>query len=313
MKIGPDCLVCLVRQAVEAGRFLGLSDDVQQVLVRSTLAHLAIRTWDVTAPEIAAETQEYLRNLSKNDDPYRSLKDSSTMIALTLLPQWQQQASMELDKLAWVLRLSAAGNLIDCGPTGSFQVEEITQRLHFALHQPFAHNDHEVFRQRLNHARSLLLTADNAGELVTDRLMLEVIECMHPELVITIMVRGGPVLNDVTREEIALSGIPEHWHIIDTHTRFPGLPLHRCPISVQEAFHQSDIVISKGQGNWETLNETAHRGLFFLLTCKCPAVADALGVQAGSGVFVQAANQPHSEAFPASECDSVGIQPRQDQ
>ncbi len=291
MRLPVDCLVCLVRQAVEAGRFLGLREPARETLIRNTLDHLAHQTWDLSAPEIAAETQEFLRNLSGNDDPYKAVKEASTRAALDLFPRWRVQALADPDPLDFALRLSAAGNLIDCGPTGKLDIEETSQRLLFALRRPFAHSDNAVFFRRLDTARTLLLIADNAGELVADRLLLEVIERGWPEIQITVMVRGGHVLNDATREDVSPSGFPPHWRIADTHMRIPGLPLHRCPESVSKAFRTADMIIAKGQGNWETLNSVDHRGLFFLLTCKCPSIAEALGGTVGSTVLRQAARQ----------------------
>lgn len=238
-------------------------------------------------PEITAETQEFMRNLLVNDDPYKAVKEASTRVAMALLPSWQARAASDGDPLGWALRLSAAGNLIDCGPTGRLNVEEIDQRIQCALQRPIPIEDVETFRNRLEKASNLLLIADNAGELVADRVLLEVIERRRPGLPITVMVRGGPVLNDATREEIRSSGLPGHWSIIDTHARIPGLPLRRSPAEVVDAFRRAGLIIAKGQGNLETLSEIDHSGLFFLLTCKCPSIAGILKTTVGTAVLRQ--------------------------
>ncbi|NLI78798.1 MAG: DUF89 family protein [Candidatus Riflebacteria bacterium] len=281
----PDCLVCLCRQAVEAGRFLDLTREVREGLIRQTLAHLAGRSWDVSPPEIAAETQEFMRRLSGNDDPYRAIKQASTEAALALWPRWEAKALSHPDPLAWALRLSAAGNLIDCGPTGSLDLAAIRQRMDFALRQPFGVVDLEPLRDLLAKAGRLLLLADNAGELVADRLLLEVIERARPGLPITVMVRGGPVLNDAIREDAVASGLPARWSIADSGARIPGFPPAAVSPGAREAFRQADVVIAKGQGNWETLGAVPHAGLFFLLTAKCPAVAAGLDVETGAAVL----------------------------
>ncbi len=296
MKTGPDCLVCLVRQAVEAGRFLDLPETVRQALIRNTLAHLAQQNWEVSAPELAAEAQEYLRNLAHNDDPYLDVKRASTQAALRMYPEWKRLTQAANDRFLRTLRLSAAGNLIDCGPTGRLDLDEVTRRLYLALDEPFARQDFGLLQQQLTQARLLLLIADNAGELVADRLLLETIEELFPHLEIHLIVRGGPVLNDVTRVDAQESGCSPRWTVHDSHSRIPGLALHRCPESVQKTFYTADVIIAKGQGNWETLNETRHPGLFFLLTCKCPAVAHALQVKTGGAVLVFSQTQSHLES-----------------
>lgn len=303
----PDCLVCLCRQAVEAGRFLDLTREVREGLIRQTLAHLAGRSWDVSPPEIAAETQEFMRCLSGNDDPYRAIKQASTEAALALWPRWEAKALSHPDPLAWALRLSAAGNLIDCGPTGSLDLAAIRQRMDFALRQPFGACDLDVLHGRLETARSLLLLADNAGELVADRLFLEMVERIRPGLPITVMVRGGPVLNDVTREDAAASGLPVRWAVADSGARIPGFPPAAVSPVAREVFRQADLVIAKGQGNWETLGTVSHAGLFFLLTAKCPAVAAGLGVETGAAVLRLAAGGTAGRSADLGETEVEGV------
>lgn len=285
MRIAHECLVCLVRQAVEAGRFLELPAAAREALIRSTLRHLAQCSWDITAPEIAAETQEFLRNLSGNDDPYRAFKEASAAAADRLVPDWCKQIASDSDPLSAALRIAAAGNLIDCGPTGRFDIEDIARRIAVVVEHSLSEDDLARFRNRVQRSRTLLLIADNVGELTADRLLLETIERLHPHLALRVMVRGGPVLNDATREDLLRGGFSPRWEALDTRVRIPGIPLHRCPDKVGEAFRQADLVIAKGQGNWETLDETPHPALFFLLTCKCPSIAQALGVKVGEPVL----------------------------
>ena len=285
MFIAHECLVCLVRQAAEAGRFLEFPPASREALIRSTLRHLAQCPWEITAPEIAAETQEFLRNLSQNDDPYRDLKEASAAVAEALLPRWQGLLRTAGEPLPLALRLSAAGNLIDCGPTGSLDLAEIESRIDAVISREWSGVDLPALESGLGKARTLLLIADNVGELTADRLLLEVIERRFPHLRISVLVRGGPVLNDATPEDATRCGFPSHWQLLDSRVRIPGLPLHRCPQAVSDLFFSSDLIIAKGQGNWETLDTTPHPDLFFLLTCKCPSVAKTLGTVVGAPVL----------------------------
>jgi hypothetical protein len=297
VNIDLNCIGCLVRQAIEAGRFLGLPEAARHTLVRSTLQHLATCSWDVTAPEIAAATQALLQKLSGQADPYRPIKQASTKLALEGLPSWQAAISQALNPLEFALRLAAAGNLIDCGPTGHLDVAQVMEKMQATLEYPLSFETVADFRECLTCTDSLLLIADNAGELVTDRLLLETLESIRPGLEVTVMVRGDPVLNDATRADAAESGLPAHWRLVDTKTAIPGLVLARSPKSVQKLFAQAGLILSKGQGNWEALEGMTDPRLFFLLTCKCPFIATALGETPGRTVLRRASDSPGNEGL----------------
>ena len=164
-------------------------------------------------------------------------------------------------------------------------IGEIARNIGNAVRSPLDGADLRFLRAELASARHLLLVADNVGELTADLLLLETIERLFPNVAPTLMVRGGPVLNDATREDLERSGFHSKWPVIDSGQRIPGLPLHRCTNALVEAFNAFDLVIAKGQGNWETLDEARHPGLFFLLTCKCPSVARSLNARLGTPVL----------------------------
>ena len=118
---------------------------------------------------------------------------------------------------------------------------------------------------------------DNCGEAVLDRLVLENIPCK-----VVVGVRGKPIINDVTRTEAAESGITG-WEIVDTGVGAPGVLLDKAPKEFLDAIEKSSLVITKGQGNFESLeSELTSKPLYFLLRVKCKVIAKFLGAEMGS-------------------------------
>ncbi len=140
--------------------------------------------------------------------------------------------------------------------------------------------DIEQFEDRLKHAKTLLIIGDNAGETVFDRVLAE--DFSH--LDITYAVRSEPVINDATVEDARASGLDRCAGIISTGCNIPGLILEECSEEFLNIFNNADIVISKGQGNFETLS-AQKREMFFLLKAKCPVVSKDLGVDINDYVF----------------------------
>lgn len=132
-------------------------------------------------------------------------------------------------------------------------------------------------------AERVLYLADNVGEIVLDRLLVE----MLPVGRVTVAVKSGPIINGATIEDAAAAGLAEVAEVVETGLDAPGTILRGCSEDFQARFEAADLVIAKGQGNYETLDESGKRGLFFLLRAKCPVVARNLGCAPGS-VLVKA-------------------------
>jgi uncharacterized protein with ATP-grasp and redox domains len=141
--------------------------------------------------------------------------------------------------------------------------------------------DIEAFRKRAASAADILYLADNAGEIVLDRLL---IESLGPERV-TVAVRGHPVINDATLEDARTAGLTDLVTVLANGSATPGTVLDGCSDEFRQRFERADLVISKGQGNYETLNEVA-RDIFFLFKVKCPVVAKMTRLPLGAQALV---------------------------
>jgi uncharacterized protein with ATP-grasp and redox domains len=211
-----------------------------------------------------------------DSDPYHLFKQRATGEALALLPRLRELMWEARDPLDTGVRLSIAGNIIDAGIDGGYELWPTVERV---LSHPFAVEDLDALRESLARARSVLYLADNAGETVFDRVLIESLE-----LPVVYAAKGGPVINDATIEDARMAGLDKVAKLFSTGSNAPGTILDLCSESFQQLFERAQLVIAKGQANYETLSEQGSK-VFFLLQAKCPVIARDLEVPAGSIVL----------------------------
>lgn len=279
MKFSLDCYPCTVRQALRAIRQAGMDEEQQAAAMQRILRELAEVKPGASAPEIAAQTQAILREMSGNEDIYASEKAESTAEALALYPKWKEAVLQADDPLESAVRLAIAGNIIDFGPLDSYDLEATIRRV---MRQPFAVNDLESLRIAIDEADEMLYLADNTGETVFDRIL---IETMGKPVVYA--VKEAPILNDATIEDARAAGLNDIAEVVSCGARYPGTLLAHCSAEFVERFRQAQLIISKGMGNYEALS-AENAPIFFLLQVKCDMVGADLGVPKGSIVVKQA-------------------------
>ena len=267
-----------MRQALDAGRRAGANDEQLERVVRQTLKLLQRIPPQSTPPEIGDQVHRLVRQEVGHGDPYREAKQASTEQALALYPRLKEMVQAADDRLDVALRLSIAGNIIDLGPHQRYDLWEVIERV---LAQPFALDHREAFWRAIDAADQILYLGDNAGETVFDRILIETLG-----VPVVYVAKGGPVLNDATVEDAEAAGLSQCAEIVSNGSDAPGTILTRCSEDFQQRYRQAQIVIAKGQANYETLSEAGPKA-FFLLQCKCPVIAGDAGVPVGSIILVQ--------------------------
>jgi len=217
-----------------------------------------------------------VRQLTGDDDPYAAVKAESTREALRLYPRLKALVAEDGDRLERAIRIAIAGNVIDFATGADFDIKEGLERI---LNQPFAINDIAAFRKALSEARSVLYLGDNAGETVFDRVLIEALD-----VPVIYAVKGGPIINDATVDDALAAGLDEVAEVVSTGSDAPGTILSRCSAEFRALYERAELVIAKGQANYETLSGEGGR-LFFLLKVKCPVIARDIGAPVGSIVL----------------------------
>ncbi|MFP4673495.1 MAG: damage-control phosphatase ARMT1 family protein [Opitutales bacterium] len=274
-----ECIPCLARQAAEAVALAAQDPERRERALRTLLKDLAGADWQVTPPVIAQRLHRTIREGLDNEDPYREVKARMNRIAVQCLPAMREAIERHPDSSEAVVRLAIGGNLLDAGAKTRIMAEELPAHLDTTWATPLHGDVANLFRAAKD-AHSILYLADNAGEIIFDRLLIEAL----PAEKITVAVRGAPVINDATMEDAVTAHLPEIVPVIDNGLDAPGTVLEHCSEAFRNCFDRADLVIAKGQGNYETLSDTT-KHTFFLFTVKCPIIADHAGEPIGSLVI----------------------------
>ncbi|MEA5097550.1 MAG: ARMT1-like domain-containing protein [Burkholderiaceae bacterium] len=281
-----DCVVCFVRQSLDAARLVTNDHTEQERIVRDLLRWLSDQGLEHSPPVLAQIVHRKLREISQVGDPYAQAKARHNAMALDLLPELRAQIAVASDPLAMATRLAIAGNVIDMGMNSMVAEDDVRESIRHALAEPFV-GEWDDYRTAVADAKNILYLADNAGEIAFDRLL---IEQLGPNRV-TVAVRGAPVLNDATRADADAVGLSEIVTVIDNGSDAQSTLLYDCAPELQRRFAAADMIIAKGQGNFESLGGRGH-DVFFLFKVKCPVIAAHVGLPLGTQVLRQYRHQP---------------------
>ncbi|MFW6026997.1 MAG: damage-control phosphatase ARMT1 family protein [Candidatus Woesearchaeota archaeon] len=280
MKIELDCLACIFRQTLEAGRMVTEDENLIREILNEYAKIIPDIDPDETAPEIVGKIQSIIKEKTHQTDPYHQYKNDNIQKALDYYPEIVKIIETAEDPLHAALIMAAVGNSMDAGVSLKTNLKNSIEQADL---DGFIRSDYKNFKQKLDKNKSILFIADNAGEAVFDKLLLK--ELNKYKVNITYAVREEPVLNDVTRREAELIGIGEECNLISSGNKTPGLILKNSSEEFKKYYREADIRISKGQGNLEGLSEEKQE-IYFLLKAKCELVAELLKVNVGDLVFV---------------------------
>ncbi len=278
MKVYPECYGCIFKQAVTAVTTNDIDLETQMQALQNVLLTLANIDDNLTPSEIAGETNRVIRETVGIKDLYQEDKKTSHSKALSYLDDLRTLATQNSDILEQGLKISAAGNIIDVIHTSDYDLWDEVEK---SVQQHLQGEGLESFRKRISESSSILYLADNVGETIFDRVFIETLN-----IPVTYAVKSGPVLNDATLEDALAAGIDQVAEVVETGSWAPGTVLHQCSDEFQQLFEQSTLVISKGQANYETMDEQGEK-VFFLLRIKCPVLSRKIGAPFGSLVLKQ--------------------------
>lgn len=286
MQFGFTCLNCLI--SMQLRRIPQEADSAKRLAcAKELLAIIAGAPEGVAAPWVIPHCSAAIRKwFGGAEDPLYDLKQKSGAIMLRRLPAIRERVLQSADPLRTVLLYCRVGNYIDFGALGeNLSFDRLEELLREAEDAPLDEAEYAHLREDLAHADKLLYLADNAGEIVLDRLTLEVLRREYPNLELTLCVRGGPALNDALREDALQAGIDAFARIIDNGSAIPGTEPDYLGDEARQAMHEADVILSKGQGNLETLLGCGHN-IYYLFLCKCSHFTELFGVPAMTGMLL---------------------------
>jgi uncharacterized protein with ATP-grasp and redox domains len=279
MTVYLDCIPCILRQSLDATRFATSDSDIQARILRETLQAVGQLDWRQPPAASAQRLHRRIRELTGLDDPYREVKQQQNDAAIEYIERLRAEIRQSPIPLELAVRLAIAGNIIDLAVKTALESSAIHENIADAVHLPLD-GDVDHFAASVAAAERILYLTDNAGEIVFDRLLIEHLP-LHK---VTVAVRGRPVINDATRADAEAAGIAEFVPVIDNGSDAPGTILEDCSECFRHHFEAADLIISKGQGNHETLL-TSSRPIYFLLRVKCDVIARNLACAVGTMVL----------------------------
>jgi uncharacterized protein with ATP-grasp and redox domains len=275
-----DCMPCFIRQALDSARLVTDDERVHEQVVREVLRLASDLDMSQSPPVIGRQIHRLIRELIGNTDPYRELKQRFNRLALRLSAELEKKVRTSIDPLETAVRLAIAGNIIDLGVKTSIVESDIETIIRDCLTADFDSQQIEEFRSAVSRAERILYLADNAGEIIFDRLLIEQL----PTEKVTLVVKGEPVINDATMEDAEFAGLTEIVEVIDNGSDGPGTILESCSQEFRRRFDEADLILAKGQGNYETLSDV-NKNVFFILKAKCPVIARDLGCEVGEMIL----------------------------
>jgi len=315
MKSKPDCLPCSVKQALSAARAAGVDEACQLEVVRAAVEAMRHFRLDFTPAHNSTLALWAAHEALGNDDPFAAQKRRYNELALQMYPRLKALVAEAEDRLEAAVKVAVAGNVIDLGILGRLSGHDVDIEGTIAevFAQGLAINDLPALKAALRHAHRVLYLGDNAGEIVFDKVLIEEIAATGAE--VTFAVKDRPILNDVTEEDAQAVGMGEVARVISTGSGEIGVPLEDCSAAFHDEFAVAELIISKGQGNFESLDDVP-APVFFILKAKCEVTAAALDVHLGEMVLLQSrawgrdrVGARHSRGAPPSSSAIPSYQP----
>jgi uncharacterized protein with ATP-grasp and redox domains len=271
-----------LRQAFEAGALVTDDQEIRERILREVLSRLTNQSFDKTPPSVGRDIHRIVKLLSGDNDPYLEIKRNSNYLAMRLMPALKELIRSSADPFETAVRLAIAGNMIDYGQGDRIGEEGLRKTVFQCLDQPVSKDSINELREEIEKASNIVYLGDNAGEVFFDRLLIEELEG-YP---IKFVVSGVPIINDALKEDAKMVGLDKLVRVVDNGSDVPGTILEECSQEFKGQFREADLVIAKGQGNYETLSDEQKK-TFFLLKVKCSVVSEHIGYQEGDMVIVR--------------------------
>ena len=287
MKTYLDCIPCFFRQALEISKILKVSKDKQKKIF-DEIAKAVIKFSLNNPPPLMGKTiHNIVKKITKKEDPYSQIKRKSNHLALKIYPYLKKKVYHSSDRLQKAVELAIAGNIIDYGVGSDFgkeSMKDIKKQISLnRINSKFF--KYKEFKEALRKSRSILYLADNAGEVVFDKVLIEEIKSLYPDKEIIYAVREKPIINDALISDAYFCGIDKVAQVISSGCDAPGTVLSLCSQDFLKVYKKADMIISKGQGNFEAL-WGKRDCIFFLFMAKCPVVAKEVGSRVGEKILL---------------------------
>lgn len=278
MRASKECYECCVRKAegllvqyeVKEPLYGAIMDEVRETVSR-------VQQED-SAPELMTEITAVLEKYIEMGDAYAEPKRRYNQVLLERQEELQKEIRLAEDPFLAGIQAAITGNYIDFGAMSEVKEEQLNQLLAHRNEIRLDPEELEHLREELGRAAQVVYLLDNAGEIVLDKIFMEILKTLYPQIEITAVVRGFPALNDATMEDAREVGLTRVVQVISNGTDVPGTPLEKIGEEARRKIRQADLCIAKGQGNFETM-QGCQENVYYLFLCKCRLFVERFGVE----------------------------------
>jgi uncharacterized protein with ATP-grasp and redox domains len=252
--------------------------DNKEELLREVFTYLSMMDFEATTPEIIGEIFEMIKKHTNNPDPYKETRNYYNTLFLKLLPKFEGKIEQAENPFRLAVQYAIVSNIIDFNPIHNTLLEDIFDYFEKIEQFELEVDDSKALMEDILNSKILLYLGDNCGEICIDKILLKKIKELNPNVKILFGVRGKPVVNDSIAEDAYAVGIDEYAEIIDNGDGSLGTVLSRTSLEFREIYKKADVVIAKGQANYECLSEEK-KNIYFLLMTKCDVIANDIDVE----------------------------------
>ena len=278
------CVECLMKRHFEKAATIEKESD-RLAYILEAMRLLSVDS-DEPAPIFSARCRELEDRYLGMTEKYSAIKKHYNALMLDMEADIARRIAQSDDPLRTAMLYARAGNYIDFGSEKTFEPELFNEILDNAVNDPLDEETYSRFITDMDRAESMLYIADNCGEIVLDKLLMIELHKRWPDVKMTFMVRGAPILNDVTREDAEQVGLDKLFEVVDNGTATPGTWIPSLPEATLELLNTADVILSKGQANIETLGGCG-LNIYYLFMCKCKRVAKLLDCENMTGQFLR--------------------------
>ncbi len=276
MKINYKCLPCLVNQIVRVADITNA--DNKEALFKNVFQYLGTLDFTQTNPEIIGSTFQLLKEHIKNEDPYFDIRNYYNDLFLSLSEEFEKKIDRSEHPFEEAIKYAIVGNIIDFSPIHNSDIDHIMTYFNNIDSYRLTVDHTKQLKRNIQSGKTLLYLGDNCGEICLDKLLLKKIKELNPNIDLYFAVRGTAIVNDNIEADAYRVGMDSCAKIISNGDNSLGTVLSRTGEEFNEIYRMADVVIAKGQANYESLNEQTEKNIYFLLMTKCDVIAEDIGV-----------------------------------
>jgi uncharacterized protein with ATP-grasp and redox domains len=276
MKLQEKCIPCIVSQSIKVADMVGIDD--KNDLLKEMFRYLSdVDFSNISSPELIGENFNVLKRITGNGDPYKETREKYNKMFLDRIDLFEEEIAKSEDDFMEAVKYAIIGNVIDFNPIHELTVSDVNEKFETLKTESLEIDDTRELQKDIDQAKSILYLGDNCGEICLDKILIKKIKERNPACQIYFATRGSAVVNDSVEDDAYLVGMDEYASIISNGDCSLGTVLTRTSKEFNNIYYNADIIIAKGQANYECLSNE-DENIYFLLMTKCDVIAKSIGI-----------------------------------